>query len=156
MMDSRDKEGIVKWRESFPNFSHLCVSRVSKGILGYCQVRNEKPTSQFPATPPKPFHDGGGAGDILVAALIDRFLLSPAPTVEKDAWLRINQAQALASLGCTVFGARSLAHVLHAEGLSPTEVWEIADQVLRNGVAQSRWSSKIGVPWKSSLGFLFG
>src|SRR5437773_1481366 len=77
-------------------------------------------------------------------------------TVEKDAWSRINQAQALASLGCTVFGARSLAHVLHAEGLSPAQVWEIADQVVKNGVAQSRWSSKIGVPWKSSLGFLFG
>jgi len=156
MTGSPDKEGILEWRERYPNVTHLFVTRGSKGILGYCQVRNEKPTFQFPAIPPKPFHDGGGAGDVLVASLIDRFLLTPAPTVEKDAWSRINQAQALASLGCTVFGARSLAHVLHAEGLSPAQVWEIADQVVKNGVAQSRWSSKIGVPWKSSLGFLFG
>jgi len=154
--DSRGKEGLLEWRERFPNVTHLFVTRGSKGILGYCQVRNEKPTFQLPAIPPKPFHDGGGAGDILVASLIDRFLLAAAPIVEEDAWSRINQAQALASLGCTLFGARSLAHVLRAEGRSSSDIWEMAGQVVRNGIADSRWSSKIGVPWKSSLGFLFG
>jgi len=156
MTESSGAEGLRKWKDKFPNTSHLFVTRGDKGVFGYCQVRNERPTFDLPAIPPKPLRDGGGAGDILVASLIDQFVLGSGAQDEEEARARINKAQALASLGCTLFGARSLAHVLRAQAASPTDIWRMAQEITQSGVAVSNWSSKVGIPWRSPLGFLFG
>lgn len=149
------REGLLKWRELFPETSHLVVTRGDQGVFGFAQIGSGKPTYELPGIPSKPFKEAGGAGDVLVACLIDQLLLKPGPSDEEDVIRRINRAQALASLDCAMYGARSLQRVLRDQEVTSDQVWQLADETVRLGQAVGQWSSKSGLPSRPLLGFTF-
>ena len=152
---SRTRDGLRVWRERFPNTSHLFITSGANGIFGYSSIGTEKRPFDLPAIPCREMRDGGGAGDVLAAVLVDQFLLSaPSQSIE-EVYQRVNRAQALASLSCTLYGARSLARILKDDENKSGSILELADLIVAKGSATSLWSSRMGIPRNSVLKFSF-
>ena len=95
-------------------------------------------------------HDTSGAGDVFLASIISHLLGNDQPKDETQLLYSINKAQALASLNCTLYGARSLQHFLLKEGFTSKDIDEISKDIINTGIINNPFSAYIGLSNNSS------
>ncbi len=147
--------GIGKWQEMFPKVRTLIVTDGANGVYGYSASASRVFRFKEDAIHCSRVRDQGGAGDVLMAIAISELLLGRAKRSKKEIIESINRGQALASLSCSLYGARSLQRVLLKEEIDRRAILSIADQIIEDGEAGSPLDPGIGIPEKFGYPFRF-
>jgi sugar/nucleoside kinase (ribokinase family) len=142
---ARNKDGIRLWWKKYPDNKYLLVTRGGKGVYGFAEMDGDKKVFSLDAIPCEHLRDSAGAGDILTAVAIHTLLLTHPPTSENELCTKLNLGQALASLSCTLYGARSLQFLFLNQGLSPQQIMEWADKILKTGKSGNSLFPLIGL-----------
>ena len=156
-MGEISSESLALWQEQFPNMKFLFVTRADSGVVGFGSLRTGKRLRfDREAIACEHLRDSAGAGDIFTAAAISEILLR-AGSIQDPEELnhRIDVCQSLASLSCTVYGARTLQRFLRAGRLSRKEILENAETVVKLGKVGNSISPKLGLPPPLSQPFRF-
>lgn len=146
IMNGSDSVALMKWRERYPNIKYLLITDGANGVTGYARLRNEKVLFDCKAIHCDHTRDAGGAGDIFLGMAIDQLLLNEPPSDLETFKERINLCQALASLSCTLYGARALQRVFLNQKLSRTEILDIAEDIKLKKHSGNSISSSMGLP----------
>lgn len=126
---AKDEDGIRLWWKTYPNNKYLIVTRGEKGIYGFAEIEAEKRTFRLDAIPCEHPRDSAGAGDILTALAVHTFLLKNRTTSENELHANLDLGQALASLSCSLYGARSLQFLFLNQGLSSQHIMDWANKI---------------------------
>ena len=137
---------IDQWIEKFPHNEHLLITNEDKGVYGFTTINNEKITFNLKAIPCKHVRDSSGAGDIFLALTISQLLEKKHIREIEDFNILINISQALASLNCTLYGARALQRFFLKNNYTPKEIIKTAKQILKEGKVTNFISPFIGLP----------
>ncbi len=155
-MGSSSAEAIREWQRRFPNISYLLVSRSERGVSGYGQTQSGRLHFDRPAIRCDHYRDGAGAGDVLIAVAISEFILrNRVPEHSGELEHGIDLCQALAALGCTMYGARSLQRVFLSQKLSSQRIRETAEAIVQAREAGNSISPRIGLPPRLSQPYRF-
>lgn len=143
-------DGVDLWKRRYPKTRLLLVTKGSSGVAGFW--RNNSLTALFerPAIPAEHIRDAAGAGDILFAAAIHAFLTRGQPTSQGEVERRVDEAQALASLSCSLYGARSLQRAMLNQRMDSSSIRDMAGRIVDAGVATNSFPPTIGLPPKLS------
>jgi sugar/nucleoside kinase (ribokinase family) len=142
---AKNEEGIRLWWNRYPHNKYLLVTRGEKGVYGYAEMNGEKRPFDLMAIPCEHVRDSAGAGDILTAVAIHTLLLSKPPTIESELRRNLDLGQALASLKCTLYGARALQFLFLNQGLNPKQIVEWADKIVAAGKSGNSLLPLIGL-----------
>lgn len=139
-------EGLEKWRERYRSTRLLVVSRGQKGVHGYWQSEKFGCLFDEPAIRCESLRDTGGAGDVLHGMCIQLFTLGGPPADADEVRTRVNLAQALASLSCSIYGARGLQRALLTQKVSAKDMLGIAERIVDRKIATNSFPPTIGLP----------
>ena len=139
------EEGIRLWWERYPDNRYLLVTCGRTGIYGFATIGSEKRPFKLKAIPCDHFRDSAGAGDILTALAIHSLLLGPPPSDVHDLQVSLSRGQALASLNCSLYGARSLQFVFLDQSIRPRRIITWADEILKIGRSGNSFFPLIGL-----------
>lgn len=127
---AKGEEGIRLWWKRYPENKYLLVTRGERGVYGSATIGPEKKVFDLKAIPCEHLRDCAGSGDIFAAVAIHNLLLKPTISNESELHNRLRLAQALASLNCSLYGARALQFVFQNQGLSPKRIMGLAKRIL--------------------------
>jgi sugar/nucleoside kinase (ribokinase family) len=142
---AKNEEGMRLWWNRYPRNKYLLVTRGEKGVYGYAEIDGEKKLFDLRAIPCEHIRDSAGAGDIITAVAIHTLLLSKPPTIEDELRRNINLGQALASLKCTLYGARALQFLFLNQGLNSRQIFEWAEKIVEAGKSGNSLLPLIGL-----------
>lgn len=146
IMGSHDNLAVMRWRERYPDINYLLITNGENGVSGYAKINNEKQIFQFNAIHCDRAIDSAGAGDVFFGVAISQLLLKKPPENLKDFRRKINLGQALASLNCTLYGARALQRTFLNQKVSSKEILDSADFIRERKRSGNSFSPKIGLP----------
>lgn len=146
LMGRTDNTAIMQWRESYPNLDYLLITDGENGVYGYAKMGNEKPIFRFSAIRCDRVMDTSGAGDVFLAMVTSQLLLEEPPENMTDFKQRIDTGQALASLNCTLYGARALQRAYLSQKVSSKEILESAYLIVNDRRSGNSFSPTIGLP----------
>ena len=130
---AKNEEGIRLWWNKYPQNKYLLVTRGANGVYGFAEMSGEKKIFCLQAIPCEHLRDSAGAGDVITAVALHTLLLSKPPSNENELYRSINLSQALASLKCTLYGARALQFLFLNQGLTSQQIMEWADKTVAAG-----------------------
>jgi sugar/nucleoside kinase (ribokinase family) len=142
---ARNEDGIRLWWKKYPNSRYLLVTRGGHGVYGFAEIGTEKRVFSLEAIPCEHLRDSAGAGDIMTAVAVHTLLLSHPPSSEDELYANLNSGQALASLSCTLYGARSLQFLFLNQGLSLLQIMDWARKILKVGKSGNSLFPLIGL-----------
>jgi sugar/nucleoside kinase (ribokinase family)/fructoselysine-6-P-deglycase FrlB-like protein len=145
-MNEDDDAAIMRWWEKFPENDFLFVTNNEHGVYGYITLNGNRKIFHYKAIPCNNIRDTSGCGDIFFAIITSELLLNEEPLTYKNIEYKINLSQALASLKCTLYGARSLQRTLLNQRLTPKEIFQTADLILQKNICGNSFSPTIGLP----------
>lgn len=145
-MGSNDKAAIMRWREKYPELDYLLITNGEKGVYGYANIKDERTIFHFDAIPCDHVRDPSGAGDIFYGIVTSELLLKKAPSCFDEFKLKIDIGQALASLNCTLYGARALQRTYLKQKISPNDILDSARFIREQRKSGNSFSPKIGLP----------
>ncbi len=131
--------------EKYPKINHLFVTNGEKGVYGFSKIGGREFIFNQPSTSCKKVRDSGGSGDIFLSVLISELIGKNNNKRHEDFIQLVNKAQALASLNCTLYGARSLQHFFLKENIKGNEILSIALDILTKGSVDNPFSPYIGL-----------
>jgi sugar/nucleoside kinase (ribokinase family) len=140
-----NEEGIRLWWNKYPRNKYLLVTKGEGGVYGYAEIDNEKKLFDLKAIPCEHLRDTAGAGDIMTAFALHNLLLSKPPTNEVELRRSINLCQALASLNCTLYGARAIQFLFLNQGLTPQQIMDWANKIEAAGKSGNSLLPLIGL-----------
>ena len=146
IMGSNDNASIMRWRENYPDIDYLLVTNSEKGVYGYANINNKRTIFHFNAIPYDHVKDTSGAGDIFFAIVASELLLKKPPSTLEEFKRKIDLGQALASLNCTLYGARALQRTFLNQKVSSKEILNSANFIRERGKAGNSFSPAIGLP----------
>jgi len=146
--DLIDEKGnrLDKFKNKFPKINTVIITQGKDGLKGYSTTNGHRFNIDMSSVPCENFIDGGGSGDILSAILISELILNKRKKSKKSIKKIIKKGQALASLNCTLYGARALQRAFLKQELSKTDILKIADNILENGKVWTYYPPDIGIP----------
>jgi len=127
---TKGEEGIRLWWKKYPENKYLLVTRGERGVYGSATIGSEKKIFNLKAIPCEHLRDCAGGGDIFTAVAIHNLLLKRPVSKESELRNRLGLAQALASLNCSLYGARSLQFVFLNQSISPRRIMDSAKRIL--------------------------
>ncbi len=142
---AKNQEGIRLWWKKYPENKYLLVTRGKNGLYGFATIKSERRTFELESIPCEHPRDSAGAGDVLMAMSIHNLLLKGPPSDEDNLHRSLGHGQALASLSCSLYGARALQFVFLNQGLSPDEIMDWADRILLAGKSGNSLLPLIGL-----------
>lgn len=142
---TKNIKGVRKWWKKYPENHYLLVTRGANGIYGFATLGSERTTFDLGGIPCEHLRDSAGAGDILTATAIHNLLLRRPPSNKNGLNRRLGQAQALASLSCSLYGARSLQFVFLDQCISPKKIMGWANHILKTGKSGNSLFPLIGL-----------
>jgi len=142
---AKDENGIRLWWKTYPNNKYLLVTRGENGVYGFAEIEANKIPFSLKAIPCEHLRDSAGAGDILTAVAVHTLLLTQPPTSGDELYTDLNLGQALASLSCTLYGARSLQFLFSNQVLSPQQIMDWANKILKAGKSGNSLFPLIGL-----------
>lgn len=142
---AKNENGLSLWWKKYPENKYLLVTCGENGLYGFAEIEGDKRAFKLNAIPCEHVRDSAGAGDILTAVAMHNILLTNPPTNENELRTSLNLGQALASLSCTLFGARSLQFLVVNQGLSPQQVMDWASKILEAGKSGNSLFPLIGL-----------
>ena len=142
---AKDEYGMRQWWNKYPNNKYLLVTRGEKGIYGFAEIEGNKKTFSLEAIPCEHPRDSAGAGDIITAIAMHTLLLTNPPKNECELDTDLNLAQALASLSCSLYGARALQFLFLNQGLSCQDIMDWASKILKTGKSGNSLLPLIGL-----------
>jgi sugar/nucleoside kinase (ribokinase family)/fructoselysine-6-P-deglycase FrlB-like protein len=144
---SSENTAIIEWREKYPETDYLLVTNGENGSYGYGNINGKKEIFRRDAIKCDYTKDAAGSGDIFFGITASKLLLDQGlqPTFE-DFIHAVDFAQALASLNCTLYGARALQRVFLNQRLSPKEIFETAQTIIERKSSGNSFSPTIGLP----------
>lgn len=145
-MGSIDDSAIVRWWENYQDNDYLLITNGEKGLCGYARIGDERIIYKFDAIPCDHVRDASGAGDIVFAVVTSELLLKQPPSSFEDFKIRVDLGQALASLNCTLYGARALQRAYLNQKVTPKEILETASSIIEKGKSGNSFSPTIGLP----------
>lgn len=146
IMGSADNAAIMRWRETYPNTDCLLVTDGENGSYGYANINDEKEIFHRAAIKCDHVRDCGGAGDIFFGMVTSGLFLGEPPKNLADFEQIIDVSQALASLKCTLYGARALQRTYLNQKVSSKEILDSAFSILEKGRSGNSFSPTIGLP----------
>jgi len=149
------EKSLEKWQELFPNHKLLIVSDGENGVYGYSAFESRRYIFHENAIKCKQVRDEGGAGDVLMAVLISELLCKNVKKSKENVLKSIKRGQALASINCSLYGARALQRVLLRQKILDNEIINLADDIINEGVAGSIFTPKLGLPQPIKYSFRF-
>lgn len=141
-----DNVAIMQWRENHPNIDYLLVADGENGVYAYAKINNEKPVFRFDAIHCDRVVDSSGAGDIFFGMAAAQLLLEGTPKNFDDFKEKIDLSQALASLNCTLYGARALQRTFLNQKVTSREILDSADLIREKRKTGNSFSPTIGLP----------
>jgi sugar/nucleoside kinase (ribokinase family)/fructoselysine-6-P-deglycase FrlB-like protein len=148
-------DAIQAWKQKFPGTRLLLVTRGPSGVQGFWRGRDLVTYFDLPAIECEHLRDTAGAGDVLQAMALHLFLAGAQPKNDSDVLERVNICQALASLKCSLLGARSLQRALLNQKTNRGEILEIGKRIVAQKVATNSFPPTIGLPPPLSNPFRF-
>jgi len=145
-MGSTDNSAIMSWREKYPQINYLLITDGENGVSGYAKISKEKPLFQFESIRCGHTRDPSGAGDVFLGMAISQLLFRETPKSLNEFRERIDLAQSLASLNCTLYGARALQRTYLNQRMSPKDILASAEFIKKNRETTNLFSPKIGLP----------
>ena len=142
---AKKDKGIRLWWKKYPENKYLLVTKGERGVYGYGEIASERRIFDLEAIPCEHPRDCAGAGDIFTAVTIHNLLLRSSISNESDLHKRIRLAQALASLNCSLYGARALQFVLLNQGMSPRKIIDWAQRIVNEGKSGNSLFPLIGL-----------
>lgn len=155
IIEAEGNRGLEIWQEFFPKMKTLVVTDGSNGAYGYYTHESRIFNFEIKAIPCKRVMDQSGAGDILMAIIISELLLGNRKKSKDDVIHSINRGQALASLNCSLFGARSLQRFFLRQDIRGKKILDIADEIVKDGEVRNSFDPNMGVPQNFSYIFRF-
>lgn len=146
IMGSTDNMAIMRFREDYPNVDYLLVTNGENGVYGYAKIDNEKSLFRRNAIRCEHVRDSSGAGDIFFGMAASELLLKEPPENLTDFEQKIDLGQSLASLNCTMYGARALQRTYLNQKASPKEILDSANLIRESGKTTNSFSAIIGLP----------
>jgi len=146
IMGSTDNAAITRWRDAYPNTDYLLVTDGENGSYGFANINGEKEIFHRSAIKCDHISDCSGAGDIFFGMAVSGLLLEEPSRNFADFLQRIDIGQALASLNCTLYGARSLQRTYLTQRVSTKEIIDSALSILEKGKSGNSFSPTIGLP----------
>lgn len=146
IMRSTDNAAIMRWRETYQHTDYLIVTNGEKGSYGYANINGEKEIFHRSAIPCDHVRDCSGAGDILFGMITSGLFLTEPLKDSADFEHRIDIGQALASLNCTLYGARALQRTYLNQKVFPKEILDSVSSILERGRSGNSFSPTIGLP----------
>lgn len=142
---AKKTNGVRKWWKKYPETQYLLVTRGENGVYGFAALGSERTTFDYGGISCEHFRDSAGAGDILTAIAIHNLLLRRPPSNKSALDKRLGQAQAIASLSCSLYGARSLQFVFLDQGVLPKKITNWANHILKAGKSGNSFLPLIGL-----------
>jgi len=130
---AKGEGGIRLWWKKYPQNKYLLVTRGERGIYGSATIGSEKKVFDLEAIPCEHLRDCAGSGDIFTAVAIHNLLLRRPLSNESELHYRLGLAQALASLNCSLYGARSLQFLFLNQSISRKKIIGLAKRILKDG-----------------------
>jgi sugar/nucleoside kinase (ribokinase family) len=138
---------IMDWREKYPDTDYLLVTNGEYGSYGYANVNGKKEIFHRDAIKCSYVKDCAGSGDIFFGMTSSKLLLEQMSEQSLDEFLRVvDLAQALASLNCTLYGARALQRVFLNQKLLPQEILDTAKIIVDRQSSGNSFAPTIGLP----------
>lgn len=144
-MNGNDDSAIMRWWEKFPDIDYLFVTNGENGVYGYIKTNGNRKIIRYNAIPCENIRDTSGSGDIFFAFVSSELLLTKGLKYE-DVEHKINLAQALSSLNCTLYGARALQRVFLNHKSSHEEIINTAESILEKNKSDNSFSPTLGLP----------
>jgi len=138
-------EGIRLWWKKYPENKYLLVTRGERGVYGSATIESEKKIFDLKAIQCEHLRDCAGSGDIFTAVAINNLLLGRPLSDEKKLHNYLGLAQALASLNCSLYGARSLQFLFRNQGISYKRIMDIAKRIFEEGKSGNSLLPLIGL-----------
>lgn len=149
------KERIIdRWCERYPNTKYLFITRGEKGVHGFATIENERKYFDYSSIPCDRIKDTSGAGDIFTAIITSNLFEEYPPSIQ-DFKQSVEVAQALASLSCTLYGARALQRFYSKQRSTSEDIYESAEQILLKKRVENPFSPVIGLPDSISKPYRF-
>lgn len=145
-MKGNDDEAILRWWEKYPNLDYLFVTNGNKGVYGYAKFSDGRNIFRYDAIPTENLKDASGSGDILFGFVLSELILKKTTFGKTKFKNIVNLGQSLASLNCTLYGARSLQRTFLKQKVSKKEIIEIAKNIASNNKSGNSFSPLIGLP----------
>jgi sugar/nucleoside kinase (ribokinase family)/fructoselysine-6-P-deglycase FrlB-like protein len=139
-------DAVQLWKESYPATRLLLVTRGAKGVRGFWRGKDTTTFFDLPAIRCEHLQDTAGAGDVLQAVAFHLFLAAGQPKSERDVIRRVDLAQSLASLSCSLYGARALQRALLNQRTSGPSIIEVAERIADQKRATNSFPPGIGLP----------
>lgn len=155
IMGSCDEKGINKWIEKFPSNEFLFITRAEKGVIGFGTIGNKKEFFNSSAIYCHNLKDSSGAGDIFLSVMSSFILKNKEFTDIHEFLHKINISQTLASLNCTLYGARALQRYLVYQNLNSNKIFKISEEILEKGKIEPFIPPTSGLPLDKLKQYLF-
>jgi sugar/nucleoside kinase (ribokinase family)/fructoselysine-6-P-deglycase FrlB-like protein len=155
LMGSNDKASISRWMEQYPETAHLLITKGEKGVYGYTTVNAERVIFDYDMIPCDHLRDAGGAGDVFLSMATSELLLKTPPSTIIEFKEKIDLAQSLASLSCSLYGARALQRAYLTQKVTPQEILESAAHINKQRRSGNSFSPTIGLPKPISKPYRF-
>ena len=140
-----EADEVSSWKHEFPNIKYLLITDSSNGVDCYFNLGIEEKYVHRNAIENENVRDTGGAGDVFLAVSIHELTNKGEVIDENDFAERIDRAQALASLSCSLFGSRALQRFLLNNRQSPEEIMKNADEIRSSGKVRITLDPSIGL-----------
>lgn len=145
-IEGNKEDKIDLWIKKYPYNDYLFITKGDQGVYGFATIDNEKIPYNLPSISCEQIRDSSGAGDIFTALIIDQLLKNNKIKKIEHFYNLVNTAQALASLNCTLYGARALQRFFLKNNYSPEEIKKTAKQILLEEKVTNSISPFIGLP----------
>lgn len=136
---------ISSWMRQYPNIQYLLISDEKNGVICYFTLNGEDHSINLPSIENQFIKDTAGAGDIFFSICINELLNENAPDSLQEFRIRVDRAQALASLSCSLYGSRSLQRYLLTNKFSTKEIMEYAETIRNYGRIQTPLQPSVGI-----------
>ncbi len=146
MMGTFEESAIIEWRNRYSENDYLLITNGESGSYGYANINGDKQIFNRKAIRCDSVRDCSGSGDVFFSLLSSKLLLECYQKNIDDFKEVIDIAQALASLNCTLYGARSLQRVFLNQRLSPKEIIDTAKSIIDRKSSGNSFSPNIGLP----------
>ncbi len=144
------------FQRDFPGMANLMITRGEKGVYGYGITEIGRLYFDLNSFNCDNFRDAAGAGDIFTSVIISELILNKEIPEDLDELVnRINLAQALATLNCTIYGARSLQRILQMKRVGHNDIIKIGRDIIEEGRVGNSFNPDIGLPINSIPSFRF-
>lgn len=137
---------VSQWKHEYPRLKYLLITDSENGVDCYFNISGVEYFVHRDAIVNENIKDTGGAGDVFLAVLIHELTDENDLGDILDIQKKIDKAQALASLSCSMYGSRALQRFFLNNKMSPQEIMNTAEDIYIKGSVSIPLDSTIGLP----------